>query len=176
MNGPQSNYGSQQPYPSQQHGYPGQVYGPYRPPKKSKMPMMIGIIVAAVTIIVVLVILFLVVLKPEPQAMTATQIVDDYEFADWNYRSFNEGDTITLTDTITDIDQSWSSTWLSFEYTGTNPKYQWNDFSVKVTGDNGACKVDDVITLTATVESPFDVELQPESLDWSVADTSSCSA
>jgi hypothetical protein len=94
---------------------------------------------------------------------------------DWNYQSFNGGDTITLKDRIADIKDLGTSTRLTFEYTGTNQAYEWTDFSVKVTDDIGACKEGDEITLKATVEAWGSVEAHPEVLDWSVADTSTCS-
>jgi hypothetical protein len=170
---PQQQY--QQP-PQQQSTYPTQQYGAQQPPKKSKMPMMIGIIVAVIVIIVVLLLLFLVILKPSTSAMTATQIMDDYELMEFNYKSFNDGDTITLRDEILEIDDYGSSTWLTFEYTGSDSMYQWSDFEVVVSGSIGDCQVGDTITLKATVDSLLGLEIGPEGLNWSVSDTSSCTA
>jgi hypothetical protein len=181
MTTPPPNYGpQQQPYPPQQYPqqqqptYPTQQYGPQQPPKKSKMPMMIGIIVAVIVIIVVLLLLFLVILKPGTQAMTATQIVDDYELFEFNYKSFNSGDTITLRDTIDEIDDYGSTVWITFDYTGSDSAYQWTDVTLMVEGDIGTCKEGDTITLKATVQSLAGLEIAPTGLDWTVSDISSC--
>jgi hypothetical protein len=137
------------------------------------MPMMIGIIVAVVVIIVVLLLLFLVILKPGAQAMTATQIWDDYKVLD-GYQSFNSGDTVTLRDTIYELYNSSGILMITFEYTGSDTAWQFSDITVFVSGDIGTCKEGDTITLKATVESLAGWEIQPSALDWSISDTSSC--
>lgn len=180
MSTPPPQPGPQQPpyYPEQQYQQPPPTgpappyYGAPPPKPKSKLPIIIVIVVVVVVVVVVLAILLMGMGKPS--SMTATQLLDDYDVASFNYRSYDSGDTITIRDKIDSIDDFGGNTYITFDYTGSDSYWQYSDLEVPVSGDIGSCREGDTISIKATVGSLLGMEIPPSGLDWQVVDTSGC--
>jgi hypothetical protein len=94
---------AQQPQQYQQPQYSG-------PQKKSRAPIVIGVIIVAAVIILALI--FFLVLNPEEEEipeMTMEEFLDDYEDTDDdgnidNLKSFNDGDKVRISDEVADLE------------------------------------------------------------------------
>lgn len=166
------------PYPPQQYqqypppGQQTQVYGAPPSMPKKKLGIMIGAIIAIVVVVVV--ILAVIMMGSQPGNMTATQVLDDYDTTNMNFKSFDAGDTITLRDKIDSISQFGGTAYIVFDYKGENSIWKLSDLTVMVSGDVGECQKDDYITVKATVSSYAGYELTPQALSWEVANTGEC--
>lgn len=125
------------------------------PQKRSKAPVVIGVIIVAA--IIILALMFFLVLNPEDEdgikEMTMLEFVEDYEDSNGdgdidNLKSFDEGDKVRISDTVSDIyyDDDIDMTLFLCE---SNEDSQLSFFAIVLDGDrSGQYEIGDPISIT----------------------------